>query len=321
MPSLYWLDGPDGRVLIRRGSLLLGRSPDCDVVLPDATVSRHHALLRVGDGGVELVPLGRAPVLRNGAPCAAVTALREGDALSVCGHDFRLVATPAPPEPAPALVWALTRSGAAQHRVKESPFTVGGAASDHLVVEGWPPAALTFTVAPRSLALEANVAGVRCGHALAEGEVTAVAPGARIALDGQELRVLALGHDPEAPTAPLPTPDLPRRATLLFLPRGGRLTLDVGGRELTAWLADRRCDLIATLLEPGAPFAAGEIVPDEVLFRRVWPGGEPGRTELNTLVFRARKGDRRNNAPRGQHPPPTPSRAVLAREGVCTPAG
>lgn len=288
-PSLYWLDGADGRLLIRRGSLLVGRSPDCDVVIPDATVSRHHALFRVADGGVELVPLGRVPVQLNGAPCGAVTPLRDGDDVSVCGHPFRLVVTPAPPGPEPELAWAITRSGATQHRVKEGPFTVGGSPGDHLFVEGWAPAALTFTVAQRSLVLEASVAGVRCGHALEEGEVVTVLPGARVTLGDQELRVLALGTDLQAATAPLAAPDLPVSATLLFLQKGGRLTLGFGAREHTAWLADRRCDLVASLLKPQGAYAPGDVVPDEVLFRRVWPGGEPGRTELNTLVFRARK--------------------------------
>ena len=68
-----------------------------------------------------------------------------------------------------------------------------------------------------------------------------------------------------------------------------RRVLGFGAREHTAWLADRRCDLVASLLKPQGAYAPGDVVPDEVLFRRVWPGGEPGRTELNTLVFRARK--------------------------------
>jgi hypothetical protein len=288
-PSLYWLDGADGRVLLRRGSLLIGRSPDCDVVIPDATVSRHHALLRVTDGGVDLVPLGRTPVQVNGSPCGAMTPLREGDEVSVCGHTFRLVVTAAPPGPEPEVAWAITRSGATHHRVKDGPFTVGGAADDDLFIEGWVPAALTFTVVQRSLVLEASVAGVRCGHALEEGEVVTVLPGARITLGDQELRALALGTDLQPATAPLATPQLPGRATLLFHPKGGRLTLGFGAREHTAWLAERRCDLVAALLKPHGAYAPGDVFPDEVLFRRVWPGGEPGRTELNTLVFRARK--------------------------------
>jgi hypothetical protein len=101
--------------------------------------------------------------------------------------------------------------------------------------------------------------------------------------------VLALDGDLRAATAPLAAPDLPVSAVLLFLQKGGRLTLGFGAREHTAWLADRRCDLVASLLKPQGAYAPGDVVPDEVLFRRVWPGGEPGRTELNTLVFRARK--------------------------------
>ena len=90
--------------------------------------------------------------------------------------------------------------------------------------------------------------------------------------------------------APEAGPALPRLARLEFLPRGGRLTVGYAGWERTLWLADRRCDLVATLLFPPAPYAAGDLIPDEALIPRVWPGGrQGGRVELNTLVFRTRK--------------------------------
>lgn len=288
-PPLYWLDGADGRILVRQGGLLVGRSPDCDVVLPDAQVSRHHALFRLDERGVEVVLLGRVPLAVNGAPVGAVTALREGDAVTLCGWRFRLVVTAAPPAAEPAVAWAITRDGAVHHRVKRATFTVGGGEGDDLFVEAWPPAALTFARAQRALVLQANVAGVHHGHALDEGEVVTVQPGASVTLRGQSLRVLALARDATAVTAPMLAPELPVSARLQFLPRGGRLTLGFGAREQAVWLADRRCDLVAALLKPPSPYRHGEPVPDEVLLPRVWPGGEGGRTELNTLVFRARK--------------------------------
>lgn len=287
----HWLDGPDGRVFLRRGGLLVGRSPDCDVVIPDPQVSRRHALFRFDDEDrVEVALLGRDPVLVNGAPAAAVAVLRAGDTVSVGGRSFRLAVTPAPRAPEPEVAWVLTRGGGAvQHRVRRSPFTVGGAEDDDLFVEGMPPAALAFTLAQRSLVLEANAPGARCEHPLDVGEVVAVRPGAAVAFGDQEFRVLALGRDCDLPTAPLPTSELPSSAALQFLPRGGRLTLGFGAREQTVWMAERRCDLVAALLKPPRAYAPGELIPDEAIFPLVWPGGDAGRTELNTLVFRARR--------------------------------
>lgn len=288
-PRLHWLDGTEGRILIRQGGLVVGRNPSCDLVLPDAQVSRQHCLFRLDEGGVEVVLLGRVPLVVNGAAASAVTALREGDTVTVCGHSFRLVSTEAPPQQPTAIEWALTRSGSVHHRVKRGSFTVGGGVGDDLVVAAWPPAALTFSTAQTSLVLQANIAGFVCGTTLEEGEVVTVMPGARVSFLGESLQVLALAADASAVTAPMLSPELPRTATLHFLPRGGRLTLGFGGRDLSVWLADRRCDLVAALLKPPAPYVGGEAVPDEVLLPRIWPGMASGRTELNTLVFRTRR--------------------------------
>jgi hypothetical protein len=79
-------------------------------------------------------------------------------------------------------------------------------------------------------------------------------------------------------------------ARLSFLPRGGRMELAVlGGRSVTVYLAERRCNLVACLLKPPDPFAPGDFVDDEVVIPRVWPNQARGRTDLNTLLHRARK--------------------------------
>ncbi len=285
----YWLEGPEGRVLIRRASLLVGRSPDCDVVLPEAQVSRHHALFRLDEQGVEVVQLGRVPLTVNDGAASPVTRLRDGDVVAICGRRFRLVVTAAPPNPERELAWVITRSGAMQHPVSRDTFTVGGGEGDDLFVESWPANALTFTRLARALVLQANVPDVVCDEALDVGALVGLKPGARITLGSVSLRVLALARDATPATAPMLAAELPVRARLEFLPRGGRLTLSFGAREHSAWLADRRCDLVATLLKPPTPWRAGEAIADEVIHPRVWPGGESGRTELNTLVFRARK--------------------------------
>jgi hypothetical protein len=284
----YGLDGDHEQIPLRSTSLLLGRSPDCDVVVPDPLVSRHHALLRVGTEGVELVQLGRAPLEVNGAPVAPVSTLRPGDCLTIGGRRFRLTELDAPEAPS-ELVWALTRDGTVQHPLRRNPFSVGGDPSDDLCLRAWPAHALTFTRVQHGLALEAHAPGVTVDHPLDVGEVVTVRPGTRVACGGDTLLVLALAQDLPQATAPVLAPTLPLRASLRFLAKGGELTLGFAQGDCTAWLADRRCDLVAALLRPPPPYVAGEAVPDELLLPRVWPGAFLGRTELNTLIFRARK--------------------------------
>ena len=73
----YLLETPTTRLQLNGGSLLIGRSLDCDVVLADARVSRHHALMRVVEDGVEVIPLGTHLLTCNGDPL---------DALSIIVH-------------------------------------------------------------------------------------------------------------------------------------------------------------------------------------------------------------------------------------------
>lgn len=286
----HWLEGDGGRVLIRQSGLLVGRSAECEVVVSDARVSRHHLLLRPTEDGVEMMVLGRAPVTVNAAPVRASATLRHGDAITLSGRTFRVVSAAAPRPAEPSCVWGVEPRGGAFFRVAHSPFSVGGDARDDLQVASWPPATLTLTTVQRALVLETGQSGVVCdGAVLAESEVVSVRPGAVVRFLGQELRLIAAPESAETATAPSEGDSLPRRVRLEFLPRGGRLTLSYGAWERTLWLADRRCDLVATLLFPPAPYAAGDPVPDDVLLPRVWPDGKAGRVELNTLLFRTRK--------------------------------
>lgn len=289
-PRQFWLQGDLGRVLIRHGGLLLGRSTDCEVVLPDSRVSRHQLLLRPVDDGVELMVLGRAPVRVNDAPVQTVATLRDGDGLAVSGRVFRVVSTPAPRVARADCVWGVESAAGAFYRIAESPFTVGGDERDDLHVAGWAPATLTLSMVQRALVMETGPAGVDCDGPLQAAAVVAVRSGAVVRYLGQSLRLVSASAGTETATAPESGVELPRAARLEFLPRGGRLTVGYGSWERTLWLADRRCDLVATLLFPPAPYAAGDLVPDDVLIPRVWPGGrQGGRVELNTLVFRTRK--------------------------------
>ena len=59
---------------------------------------------------------------------------------------------------------------------------------------------------------------------------------------------------------------------------------------MSVHLPDRRCDLIATLLQPPGGLDPGDFVSDEILAPRIWPGHPgKGRTDINLLLHRTRK--------------------------------
>ena len=62
---------------------MIGRDPDAEVWLDDATVSRHHARIVVDDAGALLEDLGSKNGTSVGqAPLAEAVALRDGDAVA-----------------------------------------------------------------------------------------------------------------------------------------------------------------------------------------------------------------------------------------------
>jgi FHA domain len=284
----YWIEHDGGRVAIGHASLLLGRGADCDIVLSDERVSRHHALFRLVEEGVEVIPFGKQPLTVNGAVISAPTTLRAGDRVACFDRAFELVEAPSVSDEADVL-WGIERSPGSLFRVSQSPFRVGGSTDDHLHIVGWSASVFALHCVGASLSLEALREGVFCGAELAVGECVRIKSGARITWAGQSIRVLALPGDPSRVTAATARDDLPTAVELRFLPRGGRLTLRIGGRERSVYLPDRRCDLIACLLQPPAPLAPGDLVPDDVVIGRVWASRPQTNTELNTVLFRARQ--------------------------------
>ena len=241
------------------------------------------------EDGVEVIPFGRLAVAVNGEPRTVPTTLGAGDRVECSGQTFTIVTTLATQTSDPEVIWGVERSPGTLFRIAQTPFRVGGAPDDHLVVVGWPPTVLLLHSVGNGLALEAAREGVHCRAALSPGECIRLAGGARITHGAQSLRVVALPRDPTKATAASTRDDLPTLAELRFMPRGGRLSLHFGARVFSVYLADRRCDLVACLLQPPAPFGLGELVPDEALIERIWPQQDQGRVELNTLVFRTRK--------------------------------
>ncbi len=287
MRERYWIESAGTRIPLDAGSVLLGRSIDCDVVLRDERVSRHHALVRVVEGGVEVVTLGARSVHVNGAPREGAVRMQEGDRLEVAGHAFELRRTGSRAEP--DTHWFVERSAGVLVRVSNARLVLGGGADDDLVVPEWTPGVVALEAVGERLVLEVLADGVSTDRPLVAGEMIDLSGGDRIACGGAWLRILALPGDPSKPTNSPVVDELVTSAVLAFLPRGGRLVLRVGARERKVYLAEKRAELVACLLRPPAPFAVGDLIPDEVLAERLWPKRLAGRTDINTLLWRIRK--------------------------------
>lgn len=75
----------------RPGTWRVGRAPDCDVILAEPTVSRHHCLLTLGDGQLRVADLGSvAGTLVGGRRIAGPVELRAGDTLTLGGTELSI---------------------------------------------------------------------------------------------------------------------------------------------------------------------------------------------------------------------------------------
>lgn len=106
MACLVW-DSPGGRKVFEldRAVMVLGRDPVSDIHLPDATVSRRHALLQVDGDRVRITDLGSTSSTRiNGAALVRdiPSTLEAGDFLHLGKLELTFHTTP-PPAPKPAV--------------------------------------------------------------------------------------------------------------------------------------------------------------------------------------------------------------------------
>ena len=85
MQSLrYRLRSADADIALSPGRFFVGRDRDCQLVLDDPMVSRRHALLVIGPGGVTVEDLGsRNGVLVNGERIEGRVQLEAGDVLTI----------------------------------------------------------------------------------------------------------------------------------------------------------------------------------------------------------------------------------------------
>jgi adenylate cyclase len=89
-PSSVWLEPAGGERVHIQGRCFLGRSPSCQVVLPDTKVSRQHALVEIQDQTeVWLIDLGSANgTYLNGRRVTQPCRLSDGDRIEVAGFSF-----------------------------------------------------------------------------------------------------------------------------------------------------------------------------------------------------------------------------------------
>lgn len=284
MSRSYWLAAPGGsRTRIRAGGVVIGRAPGCDLVIDAPAVSRVQAIVHLGADGATLAVLGQAAVNVNQRAVARACALTAGDSITIEGRRFDVVADDAG-DRAPSM-WMLRDGNGQLFGVARTPFAIGGEAGADLCVAGWPAAVVRLLLADQ-LHVEAVEPVQLGGDELEPGEIAAAPVGTVIAYRGATFTVVAGGLDHVAVTTSRQGP--PDRVALEFLPRGGRLSVGWADHERLVYLPDRRCDLVALLLQPPAPHAPGELIPDEIVLNRLWPGQTRSRSDLNVVIHRVR---------------------------------
>lgn len=284
------------RLVIPGGGLLIGRGAGCGLIVDDPSVSRRQAIVLCGKsdrGGATVIPLGRTATKVNGEPITTATEVDDGAVLMIGDATFT-IEVPEPPVPEEQVV----EIGGQRFSVARSSMSVGGDPDADLHVPSWPPHAMSIWPVPGAIVVEFASDLDELGAT--QGDVRQLTAGEELSLGGVSMRVLVsrastdetiengerrrVATDSGRPTEALS----PSRVKLEFLPNGGLLTVRLE-RELTAWLADKRCDLVAALLRPGGEFRPGEFVPDDVVVRLVWGTESANRAQLNTLIHRARK--------------------------------
>jgi hypothetical protein len=267
--------------------LVIGRDPACDIVVADPAISRRHALVRASSEGVELVPLGRLPVGYNGRPCERAQLLADGDRIEVAELVFTVkVELPAPS--ASHVGYRLVR-GRSSYALSHTPFVVGGGDTDDLILDGWPPGALRLHLAQGELFVEPVVGAASVNGAAIEGEALAALELGDVLGYGDDAFEIAGGNRAHT-TITGDAVALPSRVVVEMLPRGGRVVFTLPSGERAVYLADRRLDLIAALVQPPAGYQPGDFIPDDVLRPVVWPRNPNViRSEINVHITRCRK--------------------------------
>jgi DNA-binding winged helix-turn-helix (wHTH) protein len=84
-PILIAQSGPlSGERWVIRTPLLIGRGEDCEIVIPDRKISRHHARISPGEAGILLEDLeSKNGTHHNGKPLQGSVVLNDGDSIQI----------------------------------------------------------------------------------------------------------------------------------------------------------------------------------------------------------------------------------------------
>ncbi len=84
-PVLIGQSGPlNGERWVIRGEMVIGRGEDCDIVIPDRKISRHHARVQPSSGGIVLEDLdSKNGTHYNGQPLKGSVTLTDGDLIQI----------------------------------------------------------------------------------------------------------------------------------------------------------------------------------------------------------------------------------------------
>lgn len=281
----YWLSTADGaRVSVSSGGVLLGRAPNCDIVLTDERASRKHALVHVTGGEARVVRLGKGRTEVGGASVESERTLAKDDVIAVPGLEVTVHYEEEPTTPVATDEWVLRKIDGGVFGVSMSPYTVGGG-DDALRFDGWPARALTFWRTGDRVSVETAVDTVIDGKPIAAGHLGACESGTRIEVEGEAFQIIAFGGALASTAADDHEDGGPRVVRLEFLPRGARLYVD----DAAAYLPERRAELMSLLLRPPEPYAVGDLVPDDLVLERLWPRQTKTTNDIHVLVHRTKK--------------------------------
>ncbi|MFT4978297.1 MAG: pSer/pThr/pTyr-binding forkhead associated (FHA) protein [Myxococcota bacterium] len=273
-----------GSLRVGAAGLLIGRSADCDLVLPDPRTSRHHALVREGLSGPLLIPLGRNPTLVNHARISQVMPLQSGDQLQFPGVILE-VHLQARSRPSGRTWLAVRERGTVMAPIRRT-MLVGGGEQDDMILPGWPDSALRLDIAGRSLIATLRLPATIDDIKHSEGAVVQLTSGNMISFGGERLRLLMqrdhaqstmiVQEDLDTPVSELRFASLPVK--------GGRLQLRLDEREVTVELSDLRARLVEALARAG-----GDYIRDAELIPIIYPPPQrrTGR-DLTLLLHRLR---------------------------------
>lgn len=280
-------NGPAKRV--GASGALIGRQQDCDIVATDPSISRRHALVRLTNDGAEIVPLGRAPVEVNGKAQTRVTALSDGDSITMPGLTLEVEITARRPVAERVPPFQLERARGGRFGIVHSPFFAGGDDTDDLIISRWPARALAFHLAQGELFVEVKSGkATRNGAEIPAGVLEPLEPGDELVFRKETFAVRQT--EANAGTTMMGGIWGPTRVKIEILPRGGRVVFTMADGEHSVFLHDRRLDLLMALVKPPGDYVAGDYIPDDVVAPIVWPRQDaPSRTEINVLIARCRK--------------------------------